>query len=99
LRLTIGVVRVRRKTKSKSRGVSFAAPSIELYQPRGTPQQQHKYTSGQRIERPKVPDLPKTGKVAHRVHNVVRCLALWLVNYQGAVEWRRLRLFWHGISV
>jgi hypothetical protein len=44
-----------------------------------------------------MPDLPKAGQVPHRVHYVVRCLSLWLVDYQGALEGRRLRLFWHEI--
>jgi hypothetical protein len=46
-----------------------------------------------------VPDLPKAGEVPHGVDDVVRCLSLWLVNYQGAVKRRHLRLFWHEISV
>jgi len=33
--------------------------------------------------------------VPHRIHYVMRCLSLWLIDYQCAVEGRRLGLFWH----
>src|SRR5260370_8356572 len=42
-------------------------------------------------------DLTKAREVTHGIHNVVPCLSLWFVNYEGAVEGRGLRLFWHEI--
>jgi hypothetical protein len=44
-----------------------------------------------------MPDLPESGQMPHRIDNIVRRLPFWLVDYQGAIEGRRLRLFWHGI--
>ena len=43
-------------------------------------------------------DLPKTGKMADGIHDIVRCFSFWLVDDQGTVKWRRLRLFWHEVA-
>ena len=43
-----------------------------------------------------MPDLPESGQMPHRIHHVVRCLSFGFIDYQGAIKWRRLRLFWHG---
>jgi hypothetical protein len=42
-------------------------------------------------------DLAESGQMPHRIHNIMRRLPFWLVDYQGPVKWRWLRLFWHGI--
>ena len=43
-------------------------------------------------------DLAKTGEMTDGVDDVVRGFALRLVDYQGAVEGRGLRLSWHVIG-
>src|ERR1700687_1071557 len=43
-----------------------------------------------------MPDLPEACQMAHRVDDIVRCLAFWLVDHQRTVKRRRTRLSWHA---
>jgi hypothetical protein len=42
-------------------------------------------------------DLAEAREVAHRIHDIVRSLSSRLINDKRSVEWRRLRLAWHGM--
>src|SRR6202040_2454775 len=81
-----GVVSVGGEAETETGGVTFAAAGVELDESRGASEKKHQDASGQRIESAEMTDLAETGEVADGIDNVVRGLALRLVDDQSAVE-------------
>jgi hypothetical protein len=86
LRLSLGVVGVGGEAKTEAGSVAFAAARIKLDEAGSLAEEQYENTSGKRIESAEMADLAEAGEMADRVDNVVRGLALRLVDYESAIE-------------
>ncbi len=94
----VRIVSIRRKTKPEARRVALPAPVVKLHQPRSSSEQQHQNARRQRIERAKMPNLPESREVPHRIDDIVGSFSPRLIDDERAVERRRLRLAWHEMS-
>jgi len=91
----VRIVRIRRKAEPEARRVALPAPIVKLHQPRGSAEKQDQHTCRQRIKRAKMPNLPESREMPHRIDNVVGSFSPRLIDHERAVKRRRLRLAWH----
>ena len=95
LRSALRIVGIGREPEAKSGRVALAPARIEAHKPGRFAKEQHQHTGSERIECAKVPNLSEANEMAHGVYDVVRCLALWLVDHERAIERRWLWLAGH----
>src|ERR1700690_887509 len=96
LGFTLGIVGVGGESETVAGGVALAAASVETDQTCSFAEKKYEHTSGERIQGAEVTYLAETGKVPDGVHDIVRGLALRLVDDERAVEGSGLWLAGHG---
>src|SRR5487761_252134 len=95
LRLSVGIVSVGRVAKAHGAVVTLAASRIKPRETRGAAEKQDEDAGRQRIKRAQMADLAKANQAAHRLDDIVRRFAGWLVDDERAIDVRRLNISWH----